>query len=415
MTTLWPFRAVRPVPGRAPEVASHAYDVVNREEARLITGSNPFSFLRVEKSEINVPDDIEPPDPRVYQSARDVFHAMMRDGVMVQDEKPRFYLYRQQVGAHIQTGIVACFEAEDYRSGTIRRHELTRSDKETDRTMHIDKLNAQTGPVFLTYRDDGSLDAIIDGITDNEQPEYQFQADDETVHSAWIVRDGQAQDFITGAFEEIDTLYIADGHHRAAAATRVAANRGEANPDHTGTEEYNRIMAVLFSHRQLRILPYNRVVRDLAGMGKREYLDRVSGQFLLELSERDVTPPKRGVFGMYLEGQWYRLSVVDNERDRGGDIVASLDVSILQNRLIAPILGITDVRADGRIDFVGGIRGAKELERLVDSGLYAVAFSLYPTDMESLMAVSDQGEIMPPKSTWFEPKLKSGLFVHLLD
>lgn len=415
MTTLWPFRAVRPAPGRAPEVASHAYDVVNREEARLIAQANPLSFLRVEKSEINLPDDIDPPDPRVYRSARDVLQGMMRDGVMVQDEQPRFYLYRQQAGSHVQTGIVACFEAEDYRSGTIRRHELTRSDKETDRTIHIDSLNAQTGPVFLTYRDHASLDSIIDGIIAGELPEYEFQADDETFHSVWIVRDGRTMDRIAGAFERIDSFYIADGHHRAAAATRVAAIRGEANPDHTGAEEYNRIMAVLFSHRQLRILPYNRVVRDLAGMGTGEYLHRVSTKFLLEASEKGVTPGERGVFGMYLQGQWYRLSLADDETNRRGDIVASLDVSILQNSLIAPILGITDVRRDGRIDFVGGIRGTEELERLVDAGLYAVAFSLYPTDMESLMAVSDTGQIMPPKSTWFEPKLKSGLFVHLLD
>lgn len=415
MTTLWPFRAVRPAPGRAPEVASHAYDVLNREEARLTAQGNPLSFLRVEKSEINLPDDIDPPDPRVYRSGREVFRGMMRDGVMVQDEQPRFYLYRQRAGNHVQTGIVACVEAEDYRSGRIRRHELTRSDKETDRTIHIERLNAQTGPVFLTYRGNASLDAIIDGIIAGEPPEYEFQADDETFHSVWVVRDGRTMDLITGAFDTIESFYIADGHHRAAAATRVAAIRAEANPDHTGAEEYNRIMAVLFSHRQLRILPYNRVVRDLGAMGRGEYLDRLSGQFLLEPSEKDVAPGERGIFGMYLPGQWYRLSLPADDRNRKGDIVASLDVSILHDRLIAPILGITDVRGDGRIDFVGGIRGTEELERLVDAGLYAVAFSLYPTDMESLMAVSDRGQIMPPKSTWFEPKLKSGLFVHLLD
>jgi uncharacterized protein (DUF1015 family) len=395
-------------------VASDAYDVMSREEARLIAGANPLSFLKIERSEINLPDAIDPPDPRVYQSACDALQAMVREGVMIQDETPCFYLYRQQADSHVQTGIVACFESEDYRSGRIKRHELTRSDKETDRTRHIDRLNAQTGPVFLAYRDNGSVDSIIDGITSRQQPEYAFRADDRTFHSAWIVRDARTMDRIADAFEKIDSLYIADGHHRAAAANRVAEIRRQANPAHTGAEEYNRIMAVLFSHRQLRILPYNRVVRDLAGMGKEAFLDRLSDRFLLEPLERNAPAPERGVFGMYLGGQWFRLSPT-GEGCGNNDIVSSLDVSVLQDRLIAPILGVTDMRGDERIDFVGGIRGTGELERLVDADLYAVAFSLYPTDMDSLMAVSDKGQIMPPKSTWFEPKLKSGLFVHLLD
>lgn len=413
MTRVWPFRAVRPIKNLAPDVASHAYDVVNREEGRLIALEYPLSFLRVEKSEINLPDNIDPFDPRVYQSAKDVLTSMMKEGVMVQDIEPRFYIYRQKAGNHVQNGIVACFEAEDYRSGRVKQHELTRSNKERDRIRHIDILNAQTGPVFLTYRHNDAVDAIIESVIAVEPPEYDFKADDETIHSVWVISDKEKLGSISRAFEKVESFYIADGHHRAAAAARVADLRGDQNPGHSGNEEYCRIMAVLFSHRQLRIMPYNRVVRDLAGMNERDFLARVSGYFLVEPSNQEVVPSKKGVFGMYLKGKWFRLSLKEDVHG-GGDIAESLDVSLLQDLLIGPILGVVDARGDERIDFVGGIRGIKELERIVDSGDYAVAFSLYPTDMESLMAVSDKGKMMPPKSTWFEPKLKSGLFVHLL-
>ncbi|HET57667.1 MAG TPA: DUF1015 domain-containing protein [Deltaproteobacteria bacterium] len=409
---IWPFRAVRPSRLRAGDVASQAYDVINGDEARKLVENNPYSFLRVEKSEINFPAAADPYADEVYESARDTLRAMIRDGVMIQDGAPCFYICRQKTADHEQSGIVGCVDTGEYEAGRIRRHEMTRKDKEDDRTRHIDCVNAQTGAALLAYRSDLEVNGLIDEIVSSRQPEYDFRADDGTTHTAWVVDDGETIERIARAFERVENLYIADGHHRVAAAVRVAGLREETGRETTENEEYRRIMAVITPHDRLRILSYNRVVRDLNGMAHEDFLAALSRDFSLELSAEPVIPEHGGIFGMCLADGWRRLVV---KNDAGTDTVDSLDVSILQDRLLAPVLGIGDPRSDERIDFVGGVRGVRELARLVYSGEYAVAFSLYPTSMESLLAVSDEGRIMPPKSTWFEPKIKSGLFVHPLD
>ncbi len=415
MIKVKPFRAVRPANDLAAHVAAHAYDVVSREEARRLVHDNPYSFLRVEKSEINLPDSVDPYSDVVYESARDTLQAMMEGGVMIRDEAPFFYIYQQRMGDHIQNGIVACVDVKDYVEGRIKRHEMTRADKELDRIRHIDRVNAQTGPVFLAYRRNRSIDSIIDRIVEKTDPECRFTADDGTSHSVWIVRDDADMEQIKREFASVDSLYIADGHHRAAAAAGVAERRRKSNQRITGEEGFDGIMAVIFAHDQLQIFPYNRVVKDLAGVTEEAFLDRLSEDFIVEESKSGVSPRQKGSFGLYLPGRWYGMILKDAKDSIPGGRVSSLDVSILQDRVLGPVLKLVDVRSDERIDFVGGTRGISELERLVDSGDFAVAFSLHPVDMESLMAVSDSGQVMPPKSTWFEPKLKSGLFVHFLD
>ena len=317
------------------------------------------------------------------------------------------------MGYHVQYGVVGCINASDYESGMIKRHELTRNDKEADRTCHIDWVNAQTGPIYLTYHASRAIDALVREITSGA-PEYDFTADDGITHTAWLVDDDISIGKIMKEFEQLDSLYIADGHHRMAAAATVTRMRREANPAHDGTEEYNRIMAVIFPDDQLKIMDYNRVVRDLGGIDEEAFLANVRERFDVSDDFIRRSPERKGEFGMYLKGAWYRLQMKENT-STPEDPVAALDVSLLQDTLLTPVLGIGDPRTDERITFVGGIRGMHELERLVDSGAYAVAFSLYPTTIEQIMEVADCGRTMPPKSTWFEPKLRSGIFVHLLD
>ena len=412
MVTLKPFRAVRPAQKDVKDVASYPYDVIDSREARRLTRQNAKSFLRIVKSEVDSPNgtvDLE----KVYEDARENLHVFLREGTLFQEEKECFYIYRQGMGGHVQYGVVGCVSVADYESGAIKKHELTRNDKESDRTRHIDRVNAQTGPLYLAYRASNTIDSIVQGIISGD-PEYDFTADDGITHSVWVVDHENIIDKIIQEFGLLDSLYIADGHHRTAAAAAVARMRREEGIGHNGTEEYNYIMAVIFPHDQLKIMDYNRVVRDLGGLEEEEFLRRVRERFFLSEDFTRRSPQRQGEFGMYLKGRWYSLRVEEKNLAED-DPVATLDVSVLQNDLLAPLLGIEDPRTDDRLLFVGGIRGMNELESLVDSGEYAVAFSLYPTTMDQIMQIADRGQFMPPKSTWFEPKLRSGMFVHLLD
>ena len=413
MVGVKPFRAVRPQRQYVKDVASYPYDVIDSREARLLTRENAKSFLRIVKSEVDSPDDIAADCEEVYERARENLYTFLSEGTLFRDEKACFYIYRQRMGDHVQYGIVGCVDVADYESGVIKRHELTRRDKEADRTRHIDRVGAQTGPLYLTYRATEAIDSIVREIVTGD-PEYDFTADDGIGHSVWVVDDEGTIEGIEQGFRQLDSLYIADGHHRTAAAATVARMRREANPAHNGTEEYNRIMAVVFPHDQLMIMDYNRVVRDLGGLGEEEFLDKVRERFTVSGDFSRRSPRRHGEFGMYLKGRWYGLRIEKKDLT-GDDPVAELDVSLLQNNLLRPVLGIDDPRGDERLIFVGGIRGMDELEKLVNSGEYAVAFSLYPTTMDQIMQIADRGETMPPKSTWFEPKLRSGMFVHLLD
>ncbi len=405
------FAGLRPAPERAAEVAAPPYDVLNSDEARERAAGRPWSFLHISKPEIDLPPETDPYAPEVYAKARENFDRMLAEGVLVQDPEPRYYFYRLVMGSHQQTGLVAAASVPDYDSNRIRKHEFTRPDKEDDRVRQVEALNAQTGPVFITYRHDATIDAIAAQVTGNE-PAMDITADDGIRHTLWCVTDPQQIATITDTFDAMECVYIADGHHRSAAASRVAAKRREANPNHTGEEPYNYFLSVLFPDNQMQILDYNRVVKDLNGLTAEGLLERVGEAFSIEKTDAPVKPAACGEFGMYLEGRWYRLRIQPERVPT--DPVKRLDVSLLADNLIAPILGITDPRRDKRIDFVGGIRGLGELERRVDSGEMAVAFSLHPTAMDQLMAVADAGEVMPPKSTWFEPKLADGIVSHLL-
>lgn len=406
------FPGLRPTPGRATDVAAPPYDVMSTDEARQMVAGRPWSFLHISRPEVDLPEGTDPYAPEVYAKAAENLERMEREGILAQDSEPCFYAYRLTMGAHVQTGLVAAASVAAYDKGRIKKHEFTRPAKEDDRVRQIDALNAQTGPVFLVYPSDRTVDNILAEAV-GRAPDMDVTAADGVRHEIWVVSDAETVTTLTAAFDAMPALYVADGHHRSAAASRVAASRREANPNHTGDESYNYFLAVIFPHNQMQILDYNRVVRDLNGRSREEFLQQVAGRFTLEESAAAVKPQASGEFGMYLAGQWYRLRL-DPARIPADDPVASLDVSLLANELIGPLLGISDPRRDERIDFVGGIRGLGELERRVDSGEMAVAFAMFPTSMEALMAVADAGEVMPPKSTWFEPKLADGLVSHLL-
>jgi uncharacterized protein (DUF1015 family) len=402
-----PFNALRPHAERAPQVAAVPYDVVNTEEARALASGNPWSFLHVSRPEIDLPPGTPIYSDEVYAKAVDSFQRLIRDCPLVVEETPSLYVYRLIMGNHEQIGVVACCSVDEYDRDIIRKHERTRRDKEDDRTRHIMVLRAQTGPVFLTYRDRPEIDSLVRDALVGNPPLYDFVANDDIRHTVWRVPN---YDPLVKAFKDVPYLYIADGHHRAASASRARAELKETAFAFIGNEEYNFFQCVLFPDRQLQILPYNRVVRDLNGLSPEEFLSRVRESFSITA---DASPPpsERGHWSMYLNGRWYGLALRDDATINAG-IVESLDVSILQDRLLDSILGIKDVRTDKRIDFVGGIRGPEELEKLVNEGKAAVAFSLYPTTIDDLLKVSDAGEIMPPKSTWFEPKLRDGLLSH---
>ncbi len=406
MSDVVPFRAVRPQKRFVEEVASCPYDVVSAQEAREMAKENPKSFLHVVRSEIDLPPDMDVYGDPVYETAKKNLDRLLSENILFQDSRSCFYIYRQKAGEHEQYGIVAGVSVDEYVSGRIKKHELTLAAKEGDRVKHIAAVNAHTGPVLLFYRDRDSIDRIVGKIVTG-RPEYDFTADDGVSHTVWVVDDKQHIMALREEFLNVDSLYIADGHHRAASAAAVAGMRKAENRSHRGDEEYNYIMAVLFPHNQLRIMGYSRVIEDLNGLSEKEFMDKVGESFLIFSNFGDKLPSRLHEFGMYLDGRWHKLTPKD-------DIAGALDVSLLQNNLLGPVLGINDPGRDGRIEFVGGSAGMGKLEELVDSGEFAVAFSLYPPALTQMMNVADAGEVMPPKSTWFEPKLRSGIFVHLL-
>ncbi len=413
MNLIRPFAGLRPAPGRAAEVAAPPYDVLSTEEARERAGADRWSFLHISKPEIDLPPGTDPYSPAVYAKAAENLQAMIAQGVLVRDEQPCLYVYRLAVDDIVQTGLVAAASIADYDSNRIRKHEFTRPDKEDDRVRQIEALDAQTGPVLLAYPDTTQVDAILAAMAQGA-PDSDVTARDGVRHSIWVIRDGDAISRLVKSFDAMPALYIADGHHRSAAASRVAASRRERNPGHTGAEGYNFFLAVAFPQHEMRILPYNRAVRDLNGMSREQLLGRIGERFDVERAPVPVAPACARQFGLYLEGGWYKLAIRP-EFVREEDPIARLDVSLLADNLLAPLLGISDPRRDERIEFIGGIRGLSELERRVDSGQMACAFSMYATSMSDLMAVADAHEVMPPKSTWFEPKLADGLVSHQLD
>ncbi len=412
MPLLKSFRGLRPAAGRESDVVAPPYDVVSRDEAAALVEGRPWSFLHVSRPEIDLPAGTDPYAPEVYAKARENLDRMLAEGVIAQDEREAFYVYRLTMGAHVQTGLVAAASVQAYDEDRIKKHEFTRPVKEDDRVRQIDALNAQTGPVFLVYRAEQAIDEELARASRGAADCVTELAG--VKHEIWVLSEADAVARLTRAFDALGILYVADGHHRSAAASRVRARRKAANPGHAGDEEYNYFLSVVFPHDQMQILDYNRVVRDLNGMDPDRFRGHVAERFLIEQTSGPEKPRQPGQFAMYLPGQWYRL-ILNREYIPGDDPVGRLDVSLLANNLIEPVLGISDPRRDERIDFVGGIRGLEALQQRVDSGDWAVAFALYPTAMEDLMRVADAGEVMPPKSTWFEPKLADGLVSHVLD
>lgn len=414
MPVFRPFKAVRPVPAKAKDIASLPYDVMDSHEAREEVKRNPLSYIHVEKAEVDLPEGTNLYSDEVYNKAKENLYNYIKNGHMIQDEKPAFYVYRQIMNGRTQIGLVGCAATEDYMNGIIKKHELTRAAKEADRIKHVDICDAHASPVFFTYRNREDINTVVNK-TVATPPEYDFVADDGIAHSLWLITKDADIATITNAFADMDYLYVADGHHRTASAAKVGLLRKEANPQHTGEEEYNFFMTVIFPDDHLYIMDYNRVVKDLNDHTVEDFFYRVEDNFDVEIYEEGgpYHPEARHNFGMYIKGDWYKLTAKAGTFDENSP-TKSLDVSILQDNLLHPILAIGDPRTDERIDFIGGIRGLKELEKRVDSGREVVAFAMFPTSIQELMDIADAGEIMPPKSTWFEPKLRSGLFIHLL-
>lgn len=409
MAKIRTFRGIRPVKDLAHKIAELPYDVVSLPEVIAIAGNNPYNFYHVTRSEMDLAPGTDPYSPEVYKKAKETFDMFQSKGYMLIDREPIFYLYSQVMDGRTQTGIVACADVDDYLNEIIKKHELTREEKELDRTRHIDITKANTGPVFLIYRDSDEKRKLVEKAM-AAVPVYDFTAVDGIRHIVRLIDNKALIAELQKSFVS-DELYIADGHHRAASAVRVAKMRREKNPGYTGEEEFNGFLSVIFPHTQLKILAYNRVVKDLNGMSRDEFIKKLGEEFTVEKSDRKV-PVKVNTFSMYTGKEWYSITP---KFDISKDPIESLDVTIIQKKVLAPLLGINDPRKDKRIDFVGGIRGTAELEKIVDSGDFALAFSMYPTEIEQLMDVSDAGLIMPPKSTWFEPKLRDGLLVHELE
>lgn len=413
MANFRPFKALRPAKEYASKVAALPYDVMNSEEAKEMVKGNPYSFLHIDKAEIDLPAGTDLYSNEVYLKAADNLKKSEENGVMINDENPCFYVYRQIMNGREQTGLVGCASVDDYINNRIKKHELTRADKEADRIRHVDTCDANTGPIFLCYKENSDITALIDQHKSNE-PVYDFVTEDGIANTVWVIDDEDACNKLSLLLSQVGDYYIADGHHRCASAVNVAKMRREASPDFDGTEEFNFFLAVLFPAESLEIMDYNRVVKDLNGNTEEEFIEKISEKFTVEAApcEGAYHPEEKHTFGMYMGGKWYKLSAKDGTFDKENP-VEQLDVSILQKNLLTPVLAIGDPRTDKRIDFIGGIRGLGELERLVNGGM-AVAFSMYPTTLEDLMAIADADMIMPPKSTWFEPKLLSGLFIHKL-
>ena len=426
MAVFRPFRAVRPAKEYVSEVAALPYDVMSSSEAREMVKDRPWSFLHVDRGEVDLDPSVSIYDRRVYEKAAENLERMLAEGINVRESAPVYYIYRQIMDGRSQAGLVGCASIDDYNNNVIKKHELTRADKEEDRIRHVDTLNANTGPIFLTFRDTIGLRAITGGWMKEHEPIYDFTSSDGIRHTVWVIDDPRVESDIQEKLGGVPSFYIADGHHRSASAVRVGEKRRAEHPDYDGTEEFNFFLSVLFPVEELRIFDYNRVVKDLNGMDPESFLKACEKSF--EISELPVTrkdhtsfdedtltvcrPAGRHTFGLYLDGKWYRLRAKEGTFDET-DPVGRLDVTILQENLLAPILKIGDPRTDTRISFIGGIRGLDELVRLVDGGA-AAAFAMYPTTTEDLMDIADAGKIMPPKSTWFEPKLRSGLFIHYL-
>ncbi|MBQ8549028.1 MAG: DUF1015 domain-containing protein [Lachnospiraceae bacterium] len=413
MATIKPFYCIRPTAELAHRVAALPYDVYNRSEAKAVVAKDTLSFLNIDRAETQFPDDVDTYADCVYAKAAELLNARIADGTFVTDTTTNYYIYELTMDGRTQTGIVACASIDDYMNNVIKKHENTRADKEEDRIRHVDTCNAQTGPIFLAYRRNETIYSVV-AKTKKNAPLYDFTSEDGITHRVFVISDVADVKAVSDAFSSIDSIYIADGHHRAASAVKVGLKRRSENPGFDGTEEFNFFLSVLFPEDELKILPYNRVVKDLNGLTKEAFLDRIAQEFIIEkLGTEAFQPVKKGTFGMFLDGSWYCLTANDTLQQIT-DPVESLDVSLLQDYLLAPVLGIGDPRTDKRIDFIGGIRGLGELERRVAEDM-TVAFSMYPTSIGELFAVSDAGRLMPPKSTWFEPKLRSGLFIHKLS
>lgn len=412
MAVVRPFSCIRPREDLAGRVAALPYDVYNRKEACEVVAKEELSFLKIDRAETQFDDSVDTYDAKVYAKAKELLDGMIADGTFITDADKCYYVYELTMDGRTQTGLVACASIDDYQNNVIMKHENTRADKEIDRITHVDTCNAQTGPIFLAYRANEVVRAVV-AKTKDKAPINDFTSDDGIKHVVWKIADVSDVQTIENAFKQINEIYIADGHHRAASAVKVGLKRREANPGYTGEEEFNFFLSVLFPDEELMIMPYNRVVKDLNGNTEKEFLDIISKDFEVEkLGENPYQPAHKGEIGMYLNKEWYKLTA--KEHILSEDPVDGLDVSLLQDNLLAPVLGIGDPRVDKRIDFIGGIRGLKELERRCALDM-EVAFSMYPTSIAELFAVADAGRLMPPKSTWFEPKLRSGLFIHKLS
>ena len=412
MAMIRPFRALRPTSALASRVATLPYDVMNTAEAAEMAAGNPYSFLHVSRAEIDLPAGTDVHSPAVYQKAAENFQSLIQNGTLKQDEKPCLYIYAQTMDGRRQVGLVACSSVEDYFNDVIKKHEFTRPEKELDRIEHMEAVKAHVGPIFLTYNPHDTVRSVIAKVVDTK-PVYDFTAEDNIRHSVWVIEDAGDVAAICSAFEkEIPYTYIADGHHRTASAAKVGLKMKAANAAHTSNEEYNFFLSVLFPADELAIMDYNRVVKDLNGLSKEELLEKIGEHFNINTIDSSLAKPVvLHEFGMYMSGQWYKLTAKTGSYTN--DPIGVLDVTILQDKVLSPLLGIADPRTDTRIDFVGGIRGMKQLEKRVDSGEMAVAFALYPVSLQQLMDIADSGNVMPPKSTWFEPKLRDGLFSHL--
>lgn len=409
MAVIRPFKGIRPIKELANKIAALPYDVMDSDEAREMVKGNPYSFLHVDKAEIDLPNDIDAYDDRVYEKAKENLDKMIEKGYYIEDEKPKFYIYRQVMKGRSQVGLVGCASIDDYTNNIIKKHELTREDKEIDRINHVYKCEAHTGPIFLTYRANKNISNIINEWMKKE-PVYDFKSEDGVSHTVWIIEDEGTVNKISELFKSVEYLYIADGHHRSASAVKVGHIKRAENEEYTGDEEFNYFLSISYPDSELEVLDYNRTVKDLNGLSKEEFLNKVSENFIVTKSNEQVKPKEKHTFGMYLEKQWYLLEA-RNGIFNPDDPVDQLDVSILQNNLLKPILGIDDPRKSKRIKFVGGIRGLRELERRADTDM-KVSFSMYATTTDDIMDIADSGRIMPPKSTWFEPKPRSGLFIH---
>ncbi|MCI8495066.1 MAG: DUF1015 domain-containing protein [Lachnospiraceae bacterium] len=411
MAVIRPFCAIRPSKEKADKIAALPYDVYNRREAKEEVAKNPDSFLKIDRAETQFEDSIDMYAKEVYQKAHDTLWEMVADGSFVKEEMSCYYIYELTMEGRTQTGITACASIDDYEQGVIKKHENTRAEKEQDRICHVNRCDAQTGPIFLAYRSNPTINAVVD-VVKQKEPLYDFVSEDGIRHRVWRISEQEQIQTVESAFSSIGEIYIADGHHRAASAVRVGQMRREANPGYNNEEEFNYFLSVLFPDEQLMIMDYNRVVRDLNGMSEEAFFDKVSQIFQVEPIEgQKIKPGEKGEFSMYLAGNWYRCKISPDEIPE--DPVEGLDVSLLQKKLLAPVLGIQDPKTDSRIDFVGGIRGMEELERRCGTDC-KVAFAMYPTSIQELFAVADAGKLMPPKSTWFEPKLRSGIFIHAL-